>query len=82
MRGKGGFGEMAVGKLSGGILTCEGRADETYLFLFVALLAQILASSGHLSAAHGVFFGGEMFFGLRFWKGDGQLLGYLFLIEG
>ena len=42
------------------------EGDETYLFLFIALLAQVLASSGHLGAAHSVFLGREMFFSLRF----------------
>ena len=42
------------------------KGGETYLFLFVALLAQIFTSSGHLSAAHGVLFGSKMFFRLRF----------------
>ncbi len=46
---------------------CAGEGDETYLFLFIALLAQILASAGHLGATHGVFFGREMLFGLRFY---------------
>ena len=39
---------------------------KTYLFLLVALLAQVLSSPGHLGSAHGVFFGGEMFLDLRF----------------
>ena len=39
---------------------------ETNLFLFIALLAQILASSSHLSAAHSMFFGSKVFLGLRF----------------
>lgn len=42
------------------------KGDETYLFFFIALLAQVLAASGHLGSAHGVFFGGEMLFDLRF----------------
>lgn len=46
------------------------KRDETYLFLFVALLAQVLASSGHLGTAHGVFFGCQMFLGLRFCRSD------------
>lgn len=42
------------------------RGEETYLFLFIALLAQILATSGHLGAAHGMFFCCEVLLRLRF----------------
>ena len=46
------------------------KADETYLFLLIALLAQVLAPAGHLGAAHGVFLGCKMLFGLRFCRND------------
>ena len=42
------------------------RRKKTYLFFFVALFAEIFAPAGHFGAAHGVFFGREMFFRLGF----------------
>lgn len=46
------------------------KTDETYLFLLIALLAQVLAPAGHLGTAHSVFLGRKMFFGLRFCRND------------
>lgn len=54
----------------------EERGNGVYLFLLVALLAQVFPSPGHLGAAHGVFLGREVFFRLGFcvW-GGGVLVG-------
>ena len=39
-----------------------------YLFFLVALLAEVFPAAGHFDAAHGVFFGREVFFCLRFYR--------------
>lgn len=43
----------------------EGEGGVMYLLLFVALFAEVLASTCHFGAAHGVFFGCEMLFDLH-----------------
>jgi hypothetical protein len=47
-----------MGKGEGG----GGRGK--YLLLLVALFAEVLAATGHFGAAHGVFFGCEVFLDL------------------
>ena len=67
--------KSVVGCGDDGRISCDEiqirKGDDTYLFLFIALLAQVFASSGHLSAAHSVFFGSKVFFGLRFCTSEG-----------
>ena len=58
-----GNGSMVILGEGGSVLRA---GDETYFFLFITLFAQILAPSGHLSAAHGMFFGREVLFDLGF----------------
>jgi hypothetical protein len=42
----------------------RGRGGGTNLLFLVALFAEVLAATGHFSAAHGVFFGCEVFLNL------------------
>lgn len=49
-------------------LFLEEPVDGVGFFLLVAFLGQVFAAAGHFGAAHGVFFGREVFFDLGFWK--------------
>ena len=51
----------------------RGRVGGKYLLLLIALLAEVLTSTCHFGAAHGVFFGCEVFFDLHFWDGVSML---------